>query len=142
MRRLAAVAVFMTLLLLPIAGASSLETAATLSPRAAAATSDEAIFNTPRPFGGTKANYRIVGRIERAIKETPGKVKGQTRQSITIATYLMDHTPSVTALISACRRGVKVRVLLDVGISNRNSRRLIRTLNGDNVRDADHDGRP
>ena len=62
-------------------------------------------------------------------------MKGQPRQAITIATYLMDHTPSVTALINACRRGVKVRVLLDVGIANRNSRRLIRTLNGDNVRD-------
>ena len=108
----------------------------------AAASSHEAIFNTPKPFGGKNANYRIVSRIERAIKATPGKVKGKPRQAITIATYLMDHTPSVTALINACRRGVKVRVLLDVGIANRNSRRLIRTLNGDNVRDANHDGKP
>jgi phosphatidylserine/phosphatidylglycerophosphate/cardiolipin synthase-like enzyme len=142
MRRLAAVAVFMTLLLLPIAGASSLETAATPRLAEAAATGGEAIFNTPRPFGGKAANFRIVNRIKRAIVATPGKVKGREREAITIATYLMDHTPSVTALIDACRRGVKVRVLLDVGISNRNSRRLIRTLNGDNVRDADHDGEP
>ena len=142
MRRLAALAVFTTLLLLPIAGASSLQTAATPSQGAARAISGEAIFNTPKPFGGRKANFRIVSRIERAIKATPGKVKGKTRQSITIATYLMDHTPSVTGLINACRRGVKVRVLLDVGIANRNSRRLIRTLNGDNVRDRNNDGKP
>ena len=141
MRRLAAVAVFTALLLLPIGGASSLETGAAPSLRAAAS-SGEAVFNVPRPFGGKAANFRIVNRIKRAIVATPGKVEGQPRQAITIATYLMDHTPSVTALINACRRGVKVRVLLDVGISNRNSRRLIRTLNGDNVRDANNDGKP
>jgi phosphatidylserine/phosphatidylglycerophosphate/cardiolipin synthase-like enzyme len=138
--KLSAVAAFMTLSILPIAGVSGSAPAAP-SPAPAAAISGSATFNVPRPYGDRKANFAIVNRVQRAIENTPGKRPGKPRQIITIATYLMDRTSTVTALIQACKRGVAVRVILDEEISNRNSRRLISTLNGDNVRDRNHDGK-
>jgi phosphatidylserine/phosphatidylglycerophosphate/cardiolipin synthase-like enzyme len=93
------------------------------------------VFNVPEPWGGDKANYRIVRTVERAIRRTP---RGQV---IHISTYLLDRDKSVSSLIAACRRGVEVRVILDEDIVNRNSRRLITALNGDNVPDRNRDGR-
>ncbi len=132
MRKLTAIAAFMTLVLLPIAVVSS----------PAAAAPPRAVFNTPRPYAGNAANFRIVNRVERAIKAMPRYKRGKPRPVITIATYLLDRTTTVTQLVKACRRGVAVRVIIDEGIQNRNSRRLISTLNGDNVRDRNHDGKP
>lgn len=71
----------------------------------------------------------------------PGLTKYHPNPTITIATYLLDHTPSVTALIEARQRGVDIRVVLDNDIDNRNSRRLISALNGDNIHDTDGDGK-
>ncbi len=99
-------------------------------------------FNVPRPWGGPKANTLIVRHVERAIRKAPGPTKKHPGAIIAISTYLLDRTTSVNALIAACRRGISVRVILDGDINNRNSRRLIRTLNGDNVRDRDRDGKP
>jgi phosphatidylserine/phosphatidylglycerophosphate/cardiolipin synthase-like enzyme len=98
-------------------------------------------FNVPDPWGTTKANYRIVNHVQRAINRTQGPTKRYPDPRIHIATYLLDHTSSVSALVRACRRGVSVRVILDRDIDNRNSRRLIRVLNGDNVRDRNRDGK-
>jgi len=131
-RKLTAIAAFMTLVLLPIAVVSS--PAAAVPPRA--------VFNTPRPYAGNAANFTIVNRVERAIKAMPRHRRGKPRPVITIATYLLDRTSTVTQLVKACRRGVAVRVIIDEGIQNRNSRRLISTLNGDNVRDRNRDGKP
>ncbi len=132
MRKLTAIAAFMTLVLLPLAVVSS----------PAAAAPPRAVFNTPRPYAGNAANFRIVNRVERTIKAMPRHKRGKPRPVITIATYLLDRTTTVTQLIRACKRGVAVRVIIDEGIQNRNSRRLINTLNGDNVRDRNHDGKP
>jgi phosphatidylserine/phosphatidylglycerophosphate/cardiolipin synthase-like enzyme len=98
-------------------------------------------FNVPDPWGSTKANYRIVKHVERAINKAQGPTKRYPNPAIHIATYLLDRTPSVDALVRACRRGISVRVILDRDIDNRNSRRLIRILNGDNVRDRNGDGK-
>jgi hypothetical protein len=111
-------------------------------PAQAATPTGSATFNTPRPYGATRANFAIVNRVERAINGVPRRQKGKPRQVITIATYLMDSTSTVTALIRACRRGVAVRVIIDEEVVNRNARRLISVLNGDNVRDRNHDGKP
>ena len=97
-------------------------------------------FNIPDPWGGTKANYRIVKHVERAINKAQGPTKRYPSPTIHIATFLLDRTPSVDALVKACRRGISVRVILDRDIDNRNSRRLIRVLNSDNVRDRNGDG--
>jgi phosphatidylserine/phosphatidylglycerophosphate/cardiolipin synthase-like enzyme len=99
-------------------------------------------FNVPDPWGSTKANYRIVKHVERAINKAQGPTKRYPNPTIFISTYLLDRKPSVDALVRACRRGVSVRVILDRDIDNRNSRRLIRTLNSDNVRDRNGDGKP
>jgi hypothetical protein len=109
--------------------------------QAATAGGGSATFNTPRPYGGRSANFAIVNRVVRAINGVPRHQKGKPREVITIATYLLDHTPTVTALVNACRRGVEVRVIIDEDIMNRNARRLISTLNGDNVPDRNHDGK-
>jgi hypothetical protein len=85
-------------------------------------------FNAPRHFGGKDANYRIVHTIEKAIRMSK---KGST---VHISTYLLDRSPAVDAMIKACRRGVAVRVILDEDIVNKNSKRLIKALNADNVR--------
>jgi PLD-like domain len=99
-------------------------------------------FNIPRPWGGTKANYRIVNHVERAIVRAQGPTKRRPNPTIHISTFLLDRKSSVSALVRACRRGISVRVILDRDIDNRNSRRLIRVLNADNVRDRNGDGRP
>lgn len=96
-------------------------------------------FNTPRPWGGYAANWRIVTKVEQAINHTRPR-GNDPLPIILISTYLLDRSESVDALIRACRRGVSVRVILDEDIDNRNSKRLIRVLNGDNVPDADGDG--
>ena len=99
-------------------------------------------FNIPDPWGGTKANFRIVKHVERAINNAQGPTKRYPSPTIHIATFLLDRKPSVDALVKACRRGISVRVILDRDIDNRNSRRLIRVLNSDNVRDRNGDGKP
>lgn len=110
-------------------------------PASAYAPPGGAVFNVPRPWGGTEANYRIVTTVEKAIRQTR-KTRKVRRPVIHISTYLLDRKPSVDALIAACRRGVSVRVILDEDIDNRNSRRLITALNSDNVPDRNRDGRP
>jgi len=100
------------------------------------------MFNTPAPWGGYLANYRIVRHVEKAIRMAQGPTKKHPNPTILVSTYLLDRTTSVDALVGACRRGISVRVLLDHDINNRNSRRLIRVLNSDNVRDKNHDGKP
>lgn len=108
---------------------------------AGGAVDGSATFNTPRPFGGPEANFTIIKRIERAINGTPAKKPGKDRPVIAVTSFLLDRSASVDALIQACRRGVSVRVILDGEIANRNSRRLITALNGDNVKDTDNDGK-
>jgi hypothetical protein len=98
-------------------------------------------FNTPRPWGNDKERYRIVRTIEKAFKKTRPTAE-DPRPVILVSTYLLDRNQSVDALVDACRRGVAVRVILDEDIDNRNSRRLITMLNGDNVPDRNGDGVP
>src|SRR3712207_3538265 len=98
-------------------------------------------FNTPRPWGNDKERYRIVRTIEKAFKKTR-PTKDDPRPVILVSTYLLDRNQAVDALVDACRRGVAVRVILDEDIDNRNSRRLITVLNGDNVPDRNKDGVP
>jgi hypothetical protein len=98
-------------------------------------------FNIPKPWGGTKANYRIVNHVERAIDRAQGPTKKYPNPTIHISTFLLDRKSSVDSLVRACRRGIAVRVILDRDIDNRNSRRLIKLLNGDNVRDRNGDGK-
>ncbi len=97
------------------------------------------MFNTPKPYGAGPANDRIVSKVEHAIRNTV-RTRKNRHPVIHISTYLLDRSPSVTALIKACRRGVQVRVILDEDIDNWNSRRLITALNADNVRDRNRDG--
>ena len=98
------------------------------------------VFNVPRPWGTKAQKYRIVSTVEKAIRKTPGPTKAEPNPRIVISTYLLDRKPSVDALVAACRRGVSVRVIMDEDIENKNSRRIIRTLNGDNVPDRNGDG--
>lgn len=98
-------------------------------------------FNVPKPWGRSVQNWRIVRRVERAIKATR-PTSADPRPIVLIATYLLDRKKSVDVLVSACRRGVSVRVILDHDIVNRNSKRLIRVLNADNVPDRNDDGVP
>jgi hypothetical protein len=84
-------------------------------------------FNVPRPWGGSVTRYRIVEKIEEAIRNAaPGS-------TVLVTSYLMDRWPSVNALIGACERGVSVRVILDSAITNDKAKALIQTLNADNV---------
>jgi len=124
-----------TLLLVTVLLASFL-----LVPASAMGPRGGARFNAPEPYGGEAANYRIVKTVRRAINNTVPTRK-HPHPVIHVSTYLLDWTPGVNALIDACRRGVRVRVLLDEDIDNWNSRRLITALNADNVRDRDGDGR-
>jgi phosphatidylserine/phosphatidylglycerophosphate/cardiolipin synthase-like enzyme len=98
------------------------------------------MFNVPRPWGSSAEKYKLVRHVERAIRRTPGPTANNPDPTILISTYLLDRSQSVDALIKACRRGVSVRVIMDSDIDNRNSRRLIKKLNGDNVRDNNGDG--
>lgn len=99
-------------------------------------------FNVPRPWGSRAEQYRIINRIDRAINNVPARSNKVKDPVITISGFLLDSTHSVNSLLDACRRGVGVRVVIDGDIKNRNSRRLIRGLNSDNVRDDNHDGKP
>ncbi len=98
-------------------------------------------FNVPRPWGSDKERYRIVRTIEKAFNKVR-PTRADPRPVILVSTYLLDRNQSVDALVAACRRGVAVRVILDEDIKNRNSRRIITVLNGDNVPDRDGDGVP
>jgi hypothetical protein len=100
------------------------------------------LFNVPRPWGSAAQKYRLVQHVEKAIRRTPGPSERNPRPTILISTYLLDRDQSVDALVAACRRGVSVRVILDEDIDNRNSKRLIRVLNADNVPDRNGDGEP
>jgi phosphatidylserine/phosphatidylglycerophosphate/cardiolipin synthase-like enzyme len=112
------------------------------SPAAAYQPAGGAMFNVPNPWGSNQANNRIVKHVERAINRAQGPTKRHPNPTILISTYLLDRKPSVDALVKACRRGISVRVILDQDIDNKNSRRLIRVLNSDNVRDRNGDGKP
>ncbi|HZJ07480.1 MAG TPA: phospholipase D-like domain-containing protein [Nocardioidaceae bacterium] len=90
-------------------------------------------FNVPRPWGSDKAKYRIVRHVEKAIRKTR-PTASDPNPIILISTYLLDRSQSVDALVGACRRGVSVRVIMDEDINNRNSKRIIKVLNGDNPR--------
>ena len=90
-------------------------------------------FNVPRPWGSDAERYRIVRTVEKAMKEAQGPTAANPNPTIHISTYLLDRHQSVDAMIAACRRGIGVRVILDEDIVNRNSKRLIKTLNADNV---------
>jgi hypothetical protein len=139
MRKTTAVAAITALVLLPLTAVVSTAGPASAGPKGSA------IFNTPRPFAKTdKRNFAIVNRVDRAIKGVPRHKRSSKKPQPTIhlTTFLLDHTRSVTDLIAACKRGVAVRVLLDEDIQNANSRRLISALNGDNVKDRNHDGKP
>ena len=90
-------------------------------------------FNTPRPWGSDAERFKIVRTVERAINRTR-PTRQVRRPVINVSTFLLDRSQSVSAMVRACRRGVRVRVILDEDIQNRNSRRLIKALNADNVR--------
>lgn len=94
----------------------------------------DSVFNVPRPWGTKSEQSRLVRTVESAINKVPKKSRKNPDPTIAISGYLLDRAISVTALIDACRRGVGIRVLLDEDIINKNSRRLISALNGDNVR--------
>ena len=94
-------------------------------------------FNVPRPWGNDSERYRIVRTVEKAMDRAQGPTAAYPDPTIHISTYLLDRHQSVDAMIAACRRGVAVRVVLDHDIVNRNSKRLIKVLNGDNVRRRD-----
>jgi phosphatidylserine/phosphatidylglycerophosphate/cardiolipin synthase-like enzyme len=100
-----------------------------------------AMFNVPRPWGSDTEKYRLVRHVEKAINKTR-PTAADPNPVILISTYLLDRSQSVDAMIGACRRGVSVRVILDEDIVNKNSKRLIAKLNGDNVKDEDKDGIP
>lgn len=95
---------------------------------------DAPAFNVPHPWGTPGQRSAILRKVESAINHTP---KGQT---MLISSYLFDQRSSVNALISACRRGVSVRVVLDGQIASHQSRRLVAALNGDNIRPNGHGG--
>jgi len=119
-----------TLLTVPLAGSA----AAGYTPPGGAT------FNVPKPWGRSAGNFRIVRAVESAIKHTR-PTKRFPRPTMFISTYLLDRPQSVEALVGACRRGVSVRVILDEDIVSKPSRRLIRVLNSDNVRDRNHNGK-
>jgi phosphatidylserine/phosphatidylglycerophosphate/cardiolipin synthase-like enzyme len=95
-----------------------------------------ATFNVPRPWGSFDQKWKIDETITNAIEHTPA---GET---VHISTYLLDYAPGVTAMINACKRHVSVRVILDEDIVNKQSKRLIKALNSDNVKDSDGDNVP
>ncbi len=98
-----------------------------------------ATFNKPNHFGTQAEHYRILTTIEKAIKNTRPTAK-DPHPVIMVTSFLLDRSIAVTDLIDACRRHVQVRVILDEDIDNRNSRRLIKALNADNVKDTNGDG--
>jgi len=98
-----------------------------------------AVFNKPRHFGTDAEHYRILTTIEAAINHTRPTAK-DPHPVIMVTSFLLDRSVAVTDLIDACRRHVQVRVILDEDIDNANSRRLIKALNSDNVKDRNGDG--
>ena len=98
------------------------------------APAENATFNIPKPWGSRLQRTAIVRKVEAMVNHAP---RGST---IVIATYLFDRPTSVDALIHACKRGVSVRVILDGHIDNRQSRRLVAALNGDNIHRDGHGG--
>jgi phosphatidylserine/phosphatidylglycerophosphate/cardiolipin synthase-like enzyme len=123
-----------TLLLVTVLSASLL-----LVPASAMGPRGGAVFNVPEPYGDDAANFRIVKKVEHAIRNTV-RTRRHRHPVIHISTYLLDRPTTVKALIGACRRGVQVRVILDEDIESRPSRKLITALNADNVHDRDGDG--
>ncbi|MCB0906295.1 MAG: hypothetical protein KDB63_04140 [Nocardioidaceae bacterium] len=100
-----------------------------------------ATFNTPRPWGTDAERYKIVRTIEAAIRHV-SPTKQDPKPFVLVTSYLFDRRSSVDALIGACKRGVSVRVILDEDIINNSERRLVKALNGDNVKDRNGDGKP
>lgn len=98
-----------------------------------------ATFNVPNPWGTTAQKYRIVNKVVAAIKGTR-PTAADPAPTILITSYLFDRSNVVDALIAACRRDVSVRVILDGKISNRNERRVVAQLTGDQWADRDGDG--
>jgi hypothetical protein len=99
-------------------------------------------FNVPKPWGLTGTQkFRIQRHVDQAVSRTR-PTAADPRPVILITSFLMDRRDSVAELVRACRRGVSVRVILDDAIDNRNSKRLIKVLNADNVEDEDGDGKP
>lgn len=99
-----------------------------------------ATFNVPAPYGSTAERWRIVRKVVAAVDSVPRPSAEHPNPKILIASYFFDHMGSADALIRACRRGVSVRVVLDGKVSNRAARKLVTTLNADNVKDANDDG--
>jgi phosphatidylserine/phosphatidylglycerophosphate/cardiolipin synthase-like enzyme len=101
-----------------------------------------ATFNKPRPYGTTAERWRIVRKVNSAVKSVPGwkPTSSAPQPRILIAAYFFDQMSSADALIAACKRGVSVRVVLDGKVANRAARKLVTALNGDNVRDANGNG--
>ena len=91
-------------------------------------------FNVPRPWGNTAEKYRIVSTVEKAMNKAQGPTAAYPDPTIHVSTYLLDRRQSVDAMIAACRRGVAVRVILDRDVVNRQSKRLIKVLSGDDVK--------
>ena len=98
-----------------------------------------AAFNVPNPWGTDAENTRIVRAIEEAFKNVR-PTRRDPHPIILVTGYLFDRKKSADALINACRRGVSVRVIIDRDVVSAPSRRLITTLNADNVRDRDRNG--
>lgn len=99
-------------------------------------------FNTPYPWGKLSARYRIVSKIEAAIRAVPAQSAEYPNPVIHISTYFLDRRSASNELIAACKRGVSVRVILDSGIEDKPAKDLITALNADNVADANNDGIP
>ena len=111
------------------------------SPAAAYEPTSGGTFNTPNPWGSAAQRTAIVRKVEGAINATRPTAE-DPKPVILISTFLLDRRQSIDALIGACRRGVSVRVILDEEIVSGQSKRLIQTLNGDNVPDEDNNGVP
>jgi hypothetical protein len=109
-------------------------------PAAARIPVDHASFNVVAPWGTPAQRWRIVHSVESAIANVPRRSARNPDPTILIATFMLDRRRTVNQLIKACKRGVSVRVVLDDDIKNRQSRRLKRALNGDNVKDRNRDG--
>jgi phosphatidylserine/phosphatidylglycerophosphate/cardiolipin synthase-like enzyme len=85
-----------------------------------------AVFNHPR--GTNEARYRIINTVAAATRNAWPCTR------IWMTGYLMDHKPSVDALIAAHDRGVQVRIVLDNDNANNTlTNRLERALNSDNT---------
>lgn len=113
----------------------------TASPASAARPESGASFNVPPKWGGAKANFNVIRKIESAINSTR-PTRSDPKPAIWITTYFLDRASSADALIRACKRGVSVRVIIDSGIQDKPAKKLIAALNSDNVRDRNKDGKP